>query len=222
MPALENISRYDKAVGNTPGMFGIVWLCICWNIPATDGPRDWPTRINNTDMPREMPSAFCGDDTSIMLNPPTNVNDNPTDIIPSAADIINSVEWNATSPKNPIVQITVPSAVSLKFPTFDTIKPDAAETISDIIINGSWTFAVVIASPPKPSGLGLCTSIGMVWYTMNVDTPTIMRITLVGKRILFARTLRSINGCGVLFSIKVNTITDAAEPAKKTSEFRLP
>src|SRR6185312_8861845 len=145
-------------------------------------------------MPREMPSDLCGDDTSMMLNPPTNVNDSPTDIIPSAVDIINSVEWNATSPKNPIVHMIVPNAVSLKFPTFDTIKPDAAETTSDIIINGSWTFAVDIASPPKPKGLGLCISIGMVWYTMNVDTPTIISITLVGKSILFARTLKSTSG----------------------------
>src|SRR5690348_11174566 len=140
-------------------------------------------------MPREMPSAFCGDDTRMMLNPPTNVNDNPTDIIPSVVDIINSVEWNATSPKNPIVHMIVPSAVSLKLPNFDTIKPDAAETISDIIINGSWTFAVDTASPPNPSGLGLCTNIGMVRYTMNVDTPTIMSTTLVVKSIVFARTL---------------------------------
>src|SRR5579872_5172741 len=143
-------------------MFGIVWRYICWNIPATDGPTDWPTRISRTDMPSDIPSIFCGDDTSMILKPPTNANDNPTDIIPSAADIINSVECNVTSVKNPIVHTIVPSAVSLKFPTFDTINPDAAETISDIIINGSWTFAVAIASPPNPSGCGLWIKIGIV------------------------------------------------------------
>src|SRR5574337_316453 len=222
IPALENICRYDNADGNAPDTFGIVCVYICWNIPATDGPSDCPTKINSTDMPRDIPSNFCGDDTSMMLNPPTNAKDNPTDIIPSAADIIDSVEWNATSPKNPIVHTIVPSAVSLKFPTLDTINPDAAETISDMIINGSWTFAVVIASPPKPNGCGLCIKIGIVWYTMNVDMPTIMRMTFVGKSILFTRIFRSTNGNGVLFSSAINTNPDAAAAPKNTSEYRFP
>lgn len=92
IPELENINKYDSADGNIPDTLGIVWLYICWNIPASDGPTDCPIRINNTVMPKEIPSPFCGDDTRITLNPPTNENDNPTDITLNAADIINSVE----------------------------------------------------------------------------------------------------------------------------------
>src|SRR5579883_845537 len=104
-------------------------------MPATDGPSDCPTSMSSTAMPSAIPSAFCGDDTSMILNPPTNANDNPTDNTPSADAISSSVPWNNNNVKNPMVHTMVPIAVSLKFPTFDTINPDAADTTSETIIN---------------------------------------------------------------------------------------
>ena len=61
-----------------------------------------------------------------------------------------------------MVPTMVPIAASFVLPILFRLKPDVAVPINNTIINGSWTLAVVIASPPNPSGRGLCTMTGMV------------------------------------------------------------
>lgn len=89
--AVRNIWSYACAEGNVAGILGMVPRYICWYIPATEGPSEFPTSIKSTDMPRETPCTFCGDDIKIMLKHPTMANDNPTEITASVADMAYSV-----------------------------------------------------------------------------------------------------------------------------------
>jgi hypothetical protein len=81
----------------------------------------------------------------------------------SETETMNSVEWNRSKLKNPIALIMVPSNVSRVLPTLFKMKPDITVPTNKTIINGSCTLAVTTASPPKPSGWGLLTIIGIVW-----------------------------------------------------------
>jgi len=42
--------------------------------------------------------------------------------------------------------------MGLRFPNLDTRKPEATENINDTTMYGSWTLAILEASPPNPDG----------------------------------------------------------------------
>jgi len=60
------------------------------------------------------------------------------------------------------VLITVPIIRDFEVPTFDIIKPEVGPNIRSIKAKGNCTLVVLIASPPKPTGGGFLTSIGIV------------------------------------------------------------
>ena len=53
--------------------------------------------------------------------------------------------------------------VGFILPNLDIKKPEKTETIKEINIKGSCTFAASIALPPYPDGGGFLISIGIVW-----------------------------------------------------------
>jgi len=63
---------------------------------------------------------------------------------------------------NPMQPITVPNMIGFIDPNLETNRPDAGPKIRNTRANGSCTFAVLIGSPPKPTGWGFSTSIGIV------------------------------------------------------------
>ena len=63
---------------------------------------------------------------------------------------------------SPTVLITVPSIRDFAVPTFDIMKPEVGPNTRSIKTKGNCTLVVVIGSPPKPTGGGFLTSIGMV------------------------------------------------------------
>jgi len=114
-------------------------------------------------MPRDIPLNCLGVDSRTILNPPTCVNDNPVAIIASVPANIVSVECKRNILKNPIELIIVPISVGFIFPNLEITKPEEGANNRNTIINGSWIFAVVIASPSNPpTGKGLLTRIGIV------------------------------------------------------------
>ena len=46
----------------------------------------------------------------------------------------------------------------------------------NIIMKGSWTFAVSTGFPPNPSGIGLLTSCTIPGYVMNIVIPVAIKI----------------------------------------------
>ena len=68
-------------------------------------------------------------------------------------------------------------------------------------MNGSNIIEAVNAFPPKPSGIDVLTSTGIVWYTINVVKPRIMKVITVEKIVLFVIRFKSINGIEDSFQI---------------------
>src|SRR5918997_589097 len=183
--AVRNMRLYASGVGNcSPTTPSTVPWYICWNIAAIDGPIDIPIRLRSSAIPSAIPVICIGADRSTTLKPPVIESDSPAEIIVSETETMNSVEWNISKLKNPIALIIVPNNVSRVLPTLFKMKPDITVPTNKTIINGSCTFAVTTASPPKPRGGGLLTIIGIVWYTMNMQRKTNIRMILAGRIIL--------------------------------------
>ena len=158
------------------------------------GPIDIPMRNNNMVIPNAVPLKCNGADTNAILKAPISANDNPIAMIESSTAITNSFEWYMKSKKNPTVLMTLPRRVGFKFPVFDIRKPDDTDIIKVRIIKGSCTIAVLAGPPPNPGGGGLCISIGIDWYMINMEIPIVIIRTFVGSKTTSFNNCRLIKG----------------------------
>ena len=81
-----------------------------------------------------MPLNCFGVDAKTTFIEPTCMNANPTAIKTRTIAMEAWVECIIKRAKNPIVVITVPIMVGLKFPILDITKPEAIENIKDTIM----------------------------------------------------------------------------------------
>ena len=83
-------------------------------------------------IPSDIPFDCFGVDTKMILMLPICVNDSPVAITAGQIVIKNSVECDTKRKKNPAIDIIIPDMVGLWLPNFDTMKPEAIDTINDI------------------------------------------------------------------------------------------
>lgn len=193
----------------------------CMKKPANIGPIDIPIIMITTLIPKEMPLNWIGLEVNIMLNTPVFSKAKPIAIIAKLKPTTSSSEWKINMAENPIKEIIVPNKTGLVFPIFEIIKPDAGAKMRKIIMNGSWIIAASIAFPPNPTGGGVLTKKGMVWYTRNIGSPNVSTSTLENNNILFRNSLRSIKGKGAFFSTMMNNIDEIVAIMSRMIEIRI-
>ena len=150
-----NIILYDSKEGNERlEPFIDIWFD-CIYIPAIAGPIAIPIKKSIAVIPKDIPIESFGVYSRRIFQLPILVSVNPIAIIARFADIKNSDEWNRNKLKNPKALTIVPTKVGFIFPNFEIIIPAETDTIRIIMVKGIWTFAALIAFPPKPNGGGL-------------------------------------------------------------------
>ena len=205
---IDNITAVRKIKSNenddgkdstTPLTLIIDWF-VCIYIAARAGPMELPTILNILLIPIVTPEDSRGDDKRTTFIAPTAANDSPADNMPKPVEIKNSDEWNSNIITKPNVVKAEPKIIGFKEPNLDIIIPDVGPNNKSTIAKGNWTLPVSIAFSPKPTGIGVCTKIGIVWKTINIESPTIIIIVL-GINIWGLRNiLKSINGDSARFS----------------------
>ena len=174
---------------------------VCIYIAARAGPMELPTILNILLIPIVTPEDSRGDDKRTTFIAPTAASDRPADNIPKPVEIKNSDEWNSNIITKPNVVRAEPKIMGFRDPNLDIMIPDVGPNNKSTIAKGNWTLPVSMAFSPKPIGIGVCTKIGMVWKTINIERPTIIIIVL-GINIWGLRKIfKSINGDSARFSM---------------------
>ena len=206
--AERNIRLNESADGKycaIPWIFSNDW-CVCRYIPASAGPIAAPMILIRVLIPRDIPLNCLGVDKIITFIAPTLVKDSPVDSIARLVETNNSVEWNTSKPIKAAAVMQVPSIIGFKEPNFDTINPEVGPNINSTTAKGNCTFPVLIASSPNPTGPGFLTRMGIVWKTINIDSPTSIMIKFAGRIALLSINLKSTSG----YLERLSTITNSA------------
>src|SRR5215216_133376 len=157
-----------------------------------------------------------GDDDTTMFQVAVIVIESPDAIMARLVDTANSVEWNISSPSDPIRLISEPIMIGFSFPIRFMISGVTLAKTRNIIMKGSWTFAASTASPPNPSGIGLLTSCTIAGYAMNIVIPVAIKMMYEGRRVLSFSNLRSTNGNAILLSMMTKTANEITETTNAT------
>ena len=190
----------DEGKDSTTPLTLITDWFVCIYIAARAGPMELPTILNILLIPIVTPEDSRGDDKRTTFIAPTAASDSPADNIPKPVEINNSDEWNSNIITKPKVVKAEPKIIGFKDPNLDMMIPDVGPNNKSTIAKGNWTLPVSMAFSPKPIGIGVCTKIGMVWKTINIERPTIIIIVLVINIWGLRKILKSINGDSARFS----------------------
>ena len=200
--AVRKIRSNEKDEGRIwviPFVEIVVWF-VCMYIAARAGPIELPTILNILLIPIVTPEDSRGDDKRTTFIAPTAANDNPADNIPKPVEIKNSEKWKSNIITKPNAVNVEPKMIGFKDPSLDMMIPDVGPNNKSTIAKGNWTLPVSMAFSPKPIGIGVCTKIGMVWKTINIERPTIIIIVLGINIWGLRKILKSINGNSARFS----------------------